>query len=210
MSDFTPVYVYVGDPTGPRSATWRFFIGDDGSVYFSPVETAGVLKMSLHRSGACHVAIDKPHYDRLRKAGHGLPSDRRAIRWQRPAIPLDGTCLAATIVFPTVFLSQSGRLSEPGQPQARVKAPPEGMAAEVGVFFFGAEAHHLWEVDKKAVLAWAKLRDAGEGEQRAALIVQLDERPHRMILPLGRPVDGEPMRFVEVGEAHLRKLEPAT
>jgi len=50
----------VGTPDGPRSSTWRIWVGRDGSVFVSTRTPGGHVQVSLHASGRWRIVFDDP------------------------------------------------------------------------------------------------------------------------------------------------------
>ena len=81
---------------GLSSNSWRVWSERSGDVYIACRDHLGDMKISLHRSGKCHVASDQmAHFDGSRYIG----------RWERALNPATKHVVPFQLVFPTRALS---------------------------------------------------------------------------------------------------------
>lgn len=105
-----PVRFAVQDKSGRSSNSWRIWIGSDGSGYISCRDNMKELKVSLHASGAHHIAFTSESGQEM--AGQGRFWDT----WIEP-LSYDGTPMVPTfaLFFPiwALPLTAANRASNP-------------------------------------------------------------------------------------------------
>jgi hypothetical protein len=121
---------------GPKghSATWTAF-GRGNEYYVGARPLMGSMKVSLHGSGVCRVALTEKHYQALPLEGLSQPADRAFLKWKRAEIPLKGAVHVASIVFPSDHLVLPQPAGSSGKPVVIFGDAPLGNAVEVGFFF---------------------------------------------------------------------------
>src|SRR5437879_3904528 len=91
----------ISDGAGHRAATWKLWTetsGNKSDIYLA-CRALGMLKASLHESGAWHIAYSKDSYEKDVK-GTGPAKDRFVEKWPRPSVIAPGLTLAFRIVTP--------------------------------------------------------------------------------------------------------------
>jgi hypothetical protein len=90
-------------PDGYTSSIWNLFTSPHGDVYLASRQTAGVHKVSFHKSGICRYAFTTEH---------GIPDgmkDRVMLKWRRASTPPARSGRASMVFWagvPTSFLSR--------------------------------------------------------------------------------------------------------
>jgi hypothetical protein len=127
-------------PRKVRAATWTCWTpsGGKSDVYLSCRELGGALKVSLHESGAWHVAFDSAQFDRL-FTDESRPQSRFLGEYPRPSEAGPRVVLAVRIFTPWggVTVPMSGvTVPMPGVDASIqwLPKPPDGHATEVGIF----------------------------------------------------------------------------
>jgi len=121
----------VGTPDGPRSSTWRVWVGDDGSAFVSTRTLGGNLRVSLHASGRWRIAFADPSTPpRI-----GGPAGHRAFDTFRPGPEIKpGVRHGVMVVIPWLAVG----LPPGATPDARgiywLPPPAEGQVTCVPVF----------------------------------------------------------------------------
>jgi hypothetical protein len=87
----------VGTPDGPRSSTWRVWVGHDGSVFVSTRTPGGHLKVSLHASGRWRIVFNE--LDAAPRIG-ALAGDRAFDKFTRGLEIRPGVRHGVMIVIP--------------------------------------------------------------------------------------------------------------
>lgn len=223
----------VGNSSRGFSSTWTAF-GNAGDYYIGARPSMGSIKVSLHASGICRIALTDKQYIELEKEGLHQPADRALLKWRRAKTPEIGAAHVASVIFPTDYLSLKD------EPKSRHKKPlfifdpaAPGRAVEFGFFY-------SWEDEASMEERYAKIGktivcttlDSGEhvtvvaritGFDRACLPSQeqADKAPGNIlskeVLNIERelsqltatfwnePKDGETLKLVEIGGMSLRR-----
>jgi hypothetical protein len=124
----------ISGPNSKYSGRWCAF-SRDSDYYLGARSVVGRIKISLHASGICRIALTEHQIALMRAQGLELPNDRALTKWRRAASPDIGAAHVASLVFPTDHL-------QGGPPDATYKKPIliigdgiPGKAVEVGIFF---------------------------------------------------------------------------
>jgi hypothetical protein len=105
----------------------------------------GMIKISLHASGICRLALTDHHASFLQSLGMLPLEDRAFIKWRRVAAPEAGAHLALVLVFPTDHLhSDDPKWENSRKPLFIFKPAAAGKALEFG-FFYSREAKETLE-----------------------------------------------------------------
>lgn len=115
----------VGLPGAARSSVWRVWTESAKSdVYVAVRSMAGVMKISLHRSGVCHAALTKSFEARLPQEA-SLPDGSRYLdRWMRPTHVGSQLVVPCRLVFPASELRHRGPDEEQLDPSIKWLPPP--------------------------------------------------------------------------------------
>jgi hypothetical protein len=129
------IFVAVVDDRGfRRSTVWQFKVS--GAEVYGGQGDMHQQKLSLHTSGLCMWAFEKPYWDHSAKHERPHRTSRVIDKWNRPATPLTGSAHAFSVGFPGACLGNPMPLL--GVPADRLLAlpcPAVGRAAEVAVHF---------------------------------------------------------------------------
>jgi hypothetical protein len=192
------------------------------------------MKISLHESGICHLALTKKGLRLLAEQELDCPVDPALIRWRRAPTPETGATLAVSVTFPTRCFQRPAPVGTARTPTMIIDAQPEWEAAEVGFFFsrepasslgpkmrrVGTPLLHCELDDGEAVSIVARrgtfdpvalpspeiLSRAGMQPFTRHLEEALD-KPVLTALIYSDPRDGEALRVVEIGGVALRRAK---
>jgi hypothetical protein len=103
-------------PSGRHSGTWMAF--ESGSdFYIGARSTFGRMKISLHASGICRVAMTKRQSKFLIEQGLMQPDDDRAFfKWRRAATKETGAVHVVSLIFPIAHMHREAALGSPKKP----------------------------------------------------------------------------------------------
>ncbi len=214
----------IGKPGKRYSGVWAAW-SHRSDYYFGARGILGSIKISLHASGICRVALTARHYKHLADWGLPQPSDRAFVKWKRTDAPERGVALAAVLVFPTDYLTLEEPLGSPQKPQFNIESARPGHALEVGFFYSREPTESLepkfLEIGKPLFRA-----DLDNGESVSMVVREAAFDPStlpsndqlknggRLLdpnVPIGieqeklamilwnAPKDGEPLRIIEIG-----------
>lgn len=94
----------VAQNNGLRSAVWSAW-GHKSDFYLGIRCPLGSIKISLHASRICRVALTKDQADRMVREGIATPEQDRALfKWTRAETPQVRAILVASVIFPTEYL----------------------------------------------------------------------------------------------------------
>jgi len=128
----------VGSPQGPKSGIWRVWTRRRSSdVYLAVRAMAGILKVSLHGSGACKRSLTAEFARKQPETVEQLSGSRHMDEWQRPTHTGSQITVAFRLSFPDSELRAYS--SEYGDdPTIRWLDPPDpGHSVEVACAFSG-------------------------------------------------------------------------
>lgn len=124
----------VGTLHGPWSGTWVVWANQGkGDIYVAARSVASQIKVSLHQSGQCRMALTREH---LRRPNPLLgPSDRGAIVWEmRENLGMPGVSRPLAINFPGTELRPD--VPPPKKaPVVFITPPPAARLVEVSIVF---------------------------------------------------------------------------
>ncbi len=139
MSKQEAIRIAVGEPNAPFSGVWRFIVRNDDVYIGSSKESMGSLKISLHASGVWVLSATEQSGLVFEK------SNRRARQWTRPPADGNGRTRGPSILVPHTSLGARRRsLTEDSKRVTWLKAPAEGHAVEITVFFVEAGFSVTW------------------------------------------------------------------
>ncbi len=124
----------IGRPGGAYSGIWAFW-GNNSDFYIGARSILGSMKISLHKSGKCRVALTDQHFTALAQKGLSVPTDRAFVKWERLPTPEEGAHLVVLLVFPTDFLRLQAPVGTSKKPLLILESASPGKAVEVGFFF---------------------------------------------------------------------------
>jgi hypothetical protein len=124
----------VGRPGGHYSGVWAHW-GNKSDFYIGARSILGSMKISLHKSGICRVALTDRHFAALTQKGRLVPNDRAFVKWERLFAPDEGAHLAAVLVFPTDFLRLEAPVGTAKKPLLLIESASPGKAVEIGYFY---------------------------------------------------------------------------
>ena len=134
VSKIDKIRIGVGEEGKPHSSLWVAW-ANGSDFYFGSRPIAGFLKVSLHASRACHVAITDRHWSTLQKQGLELPPNRQFTEWERKPTPPTGAIHVASIFFSTDFSLVHKERPKLSKPVCYIKPAPPGKAVEIGFFY---------------------------------------------------------------------------
>jgi hypothetical protein len=121
----------VGSPNGPRSAVWRVWSGNDGSVYLAARAVANQLKVSLHPKER-QSGLTKGYHAKLRARGEAQGSARKVwyagVQIQPPSFTLE-----FRLFFPTSHLEIFSSRDANDPLVTWIPSAPEATALHVAV-----------------------------------------------------------------------------
>jgi hypothetical protein len=125
----------VGEPDGPRSATWRLWVPARSSdVYAARRSLAGQVKASLHASGRWRVAFTTELVERADQELVAPGQDRVIIAWDRPPEVMPGLTAAFDIIVPWFEVVPQALPVSDSEHVVFYPAPGEGGQVNVYVF----------------------------------------------------------------------------
>jgi hypothetical protein len=124
----------LGNGNGKYSGTWVAW-GHGCNFYIGARSILGSMKISLHESGICRVALTEQRMKLLAVQGLQCPSDRAFIKWRRAPTPETGAALAVSLTFPTRYFRLPSPVGTPKTPTLILDTKPEWEAAEIGFFY---------------------------------------------------------------------------
>jgi len=122
----------VADPSTKRRAeTWKCWSPGKGEVYVLCRAIGDALKLSLHKSGRWHMALDAAKFPGMFDPGQA-PEHRFAGKWERPAPIIEGLTLACRIYTPWKAVTIQEQELDPQV--TWIDSAPVGQSVEVAVF----------------------------------------------------------------------------
>jgi hypothetical protein len=223
----------VGNSLRGFSSVWTAF-GNASDYYIGCRPSMGSIKISLHASGICRIALTDKQYSELEKEGLKQPADRALVKWRRAKTPPIGAVHVASVIFPTDDLSLTEEpISKHKKPLIIFDAAPPGRAVEFG-FFYSLEddaameeryarigksivcttldsgeyvtvVARITEFDK-ACLPSQEQADKAPGHILSKEVLNIErELSHLTATFWNEPKDGETLRLVEIGGMGLRR-----
>lgn len=179
----------VGSIEGPWSPTFVAWANQGkGDVYLSARSMAGDLKVSLHESGECALALTREHLKRQK-----LPLNQREREtWEPVGMEAQGVSRALSIVIPPTELRMYGPPPKKA-PVVFIDPAPIGMVTEISAIFTEAAT----EVDH-----WPGARNAG-----TSFLAAYSLMPKRTLWFVSRNVE-LPMKWADQIERYRRTLRP--
>jgi hypothetical protein len=125
----------IRSPEERYSAAW-VTRDTKSDFYIATRSVMGAFKISLHKSGRCRLAFEKPYFDFAVDRGL-IPAeeDRVWVKWWRSPTPSVGAALVVGLVFPTDFLHLDAPTATAEKPFVFLQAAPRGKAVEIGFFY---------------------------------------------------------------------------
>jgi hypothetical protein len=153
MSKQDTIRVAVGTFSAPFSGVWRFIVRNDDVYIGSSKTSMGSVKFSLHASGVWVLAATEQSGMAFE---HG---NRRAKSWVRPPADSSGLTRGPSILVPHTSLGARRRsLTEDSKNVTWLKAPGEGEAVEITVFFVKHGQAVSW-IDGRSVVTERMLKN---------------------------------------------------
>ena len=132
----------VCDQNGQHSGVWSAW-GNRGDFYVGARNMLGSMKISLHASGVCRVALTEKHIAMMTAQGLEAPADRAFVKWRRKSTEETGAVHIMSLVFPLAHLRNQAPTGTEKKPVVIFGATwPEG-AVEFGFFFSRLRAAEL-------------------------------------------------------------------
>ena len=124
----------IGSKTQRHSSSWAITF-NKSDVYVGARYVMGTMKISLHESGHCKLALDRKHWQHLADLGIAVRNDWAFVRWKKSPTPVSGAVHVMSVTFPSDFqLLNAPRVRE-NKPVIYLEPAPTGQAIEVGLFY---------------------------------------------------------------------------
>lgn len=107
-----------------RSECWSVFTNRN-DVYLTSNAHKRVLKVSLHASGICQVALLQDFFAEHIEWREGGPDFRSILRWKRLPTPVGKGQVAASILFASDGFWPEQEAVLPSKPYTRLAPPPD-------------------------------------------------------------------------------------
>lgn len=132
---YGPIRFAVASAQGLHSGLWSVW-GSKSDYYFGARSIIGDIKVSLHQSGFCRIALNDARARTLIEQGL-IPAekDRAFTKWRKPNTPTVGTAQVATLIFPVDYLRNAAPAMTPKKPAIVFTADAPGNAVELGLFY---------------------------------------------------------------------------
>jgi len=165
-----------------------------GDYYIGARSVLGSMKVSLHASGICRLALTERHFAALTERGLIPPEERAIVKWRRPPAPEVGAMLAVVLVFPTKYMTLGAPSASLRKPILVFETAKPGMAVEVGFFYSRESATtlepRLLEIGKPIFYS-----DLAEGESVWIVVRETDFDP--TIIPSADQLSSSRGHFLE-------------
>lgn len=120
--------------TVPRSECWSLFTsGND--VYLTGSAYKKTLKISLHQSGVCQIALLEDFFTEHVEGKTGAPEHRDILRWKRLPTPKKRGQVAASILFASCELWAEQEPIPSSKPFTKIEPPPDMYCRIVNVVY---------------------------------------------------------------------------
>lgn len=154
----------VGDPSGRRSSIWRFWAGRKSpDLYIAARSVAGLVKASLHASGARHVALTSQFATRQRKKEEADRASRYFQQWNASVAIGQSCSLEFQVCLPTQHLRPFGEHDRSDSEVVWIPAAPPEHMIQVCVLFGPKTETVSWPGSKQAgtaLVSQGRLSDA--------------------------------------------------
>ena len=124
----------VGAKDKPYSSVWVAFTNNN-DLYLGVRGLTGAIKVSLHESELCRLAVDEQYWTNLADHGVAVQRDRAIVKWRRSSTPETGVVHVLSLLFPTDFLRLYRKPLRLNKPVFYIEPAPEGHAIEFGFFY---------------------------------------------------------------------------
>jgi hypothetical protein len=119
---------------GRQSAIWSTWA--NGSDYYLGARwVLKSMKISLHASGRCRIALSDKLIEDMTAKGMPAPADRALVKWNRAATPEVGAICVLSVAFPAARLHMKGQTGSVSKPLLRVGLGPDDQAVQLGIFY---------------------------------------------------------------------------
>ena len=128
-----------------RSECWSLFTnGDD--VYLTSNAHKRALKVSLHRSGICQIALLEGFFEEHVEWREDRPEFRSILRWKRLPSPDEGAQIAASILFASYEFWPEQEAVPRSKSYIPLPPPPDMYARVVDIAFGGQDPAEAAEI----------------------------------------------------------------
>jgi len=124
----------VGTEGGPFSSVWSAWHGSN-DYYVSARTIAGAMKISLHGSGKCRIALVDAYAEKLKEEGIFPDRDRALLKWDRKPTPNTRAIKALGVIFPTGYMRGEEPKFSLKKPTWGFQAAPAGRAVEIAFYY---------------------------------------------------------------------------
>jgi hypothetical protein len=128
--------------TKPRSECWAIFTNKN-DVYLTGSAYKQALKLSLHGSGVCQIALLDNFFEKHISWRESSPDHRAILRWKRLPTPLFGGQCAASILFASFDFWPEHEAINASKKYIALKPPAKNFARRVDVVFSRADPRHI-------------------------------------------------------------------
>jgi hypothetical protein len=125
-----------------HSGTWSVW-GNKNDFYIGARSILGSMKVSLHASGICRVALTEGQIKLLAEQGLEAPVDRAFVKWKRRPTPEVGAAQVVSLIFPTAYFRLPAPVGTSKKPMLILGAQPDWSAVEIGFFYSREPASQL-------------------------------------------------------------------
>lgn len=174
----------VGTPGERHGSAWIIW-ANKSDFYLGAYGLRGKLKISLHESRICRLALTDEYVHKMRAAGIPPPEDRALFKWIRPPAPDLGAHPAVILTFPTDHMYRQPPVWNLNKPLVMFEAAPPGHSVEVG-FFYSREAPETLE-PKLYQIGRPILRTNLDNGDSVSLVVRQTPFDPQTIPPIGSP-----------------------
>jgi hypothetical protein len=217
----------IGGPDERFSGVWVHW-HHKSDFYIGARSILGSMKISLHKSRRCRIAMTERHYATASQHGLSVPNDRAFVKWERLEAPSEGAHLAVVLAFPTDFLRLEAPAGTKKKPLLLLESARPGKAVEIG-FFLSREAkatlepkflaigkplfftnlensESVWMVAREAEFDTACLPSAEKLNSSGGHLLDPNAFPTAGVprtnlnaILWNAPQTGEPLRVIEIG-----------
>lgn len=166
----------VSNANGLHSTAWAAW--HNGNDYYLGARSfLGSMKISLHASGICRVALTERYARSLNVSGMDGPKDRAYVKWRR-GIPSENSAICAvSLIFPTAYFQRPEQKGTSKKPMLIVQGSSAAEAIEVGCFYAKGTDERLENAFRKIAVPLLKTGlPSGEAVWIAARETAFDPR----------------------------------
>jgi len=126
----------------PLSECWSVFTNQN-DVYLTSNTQKRLLKVSLHQSGVCQVALLEGFFKKHVEWREERPESRTILRWKRLSTPKDRGQVTASILFASDGFWPEGEPIPASKPYTALAPPPQMHGRRVDVVYSLSDPKHV-------------------------------------------------------------------